>query len=138
MAKYKFKEDFIQNYRVYDSKIGTSSSVDQSITFKKGDIVDGRFEAKHTVSGWEGVPMNFEDRVLIENPMGGKGLFDGNGAPSMFAIPTDKLELLTDESSASTQNTGLDLQTFLQKHKNHLLIAGLLVIGYFAYKKFNK
>ena len=138
MAKYKFKEDFIQNYRVYDSKIGTSSSVDQSITFKKGDIVDGTFEAKHTVSGWEGMPMNFEDRVLIENPMQGKGLFDGNGAPSMFPIPSDKLELSTDQSSASTQNTGLDSQTFIQKHKNHLLIAGALVLGYLAYKKFNK
>ena len=131
MAKYKFKEDFIQNYRVYDTKIGTSSSVDQSITYKKGDIVDGRFEAKHTESGWEGQQMNFEDRVLIENPMQGKGLFDGNGAPSMFTIPADKLELIKDESLISNQS-------FLQKHKNHLLIVGALVIGYLAYKKFNK
>ena len=29
-------------------------------------------------------------------------------------------------------------QTFLQKHKNHLLILGALVLGYLAYKKFNK
>ena len=29
-------------------------------------------------------------------------------------------------------------QSFLQKHKNHLLIAGALVLGYFAYKKFKK
>ena len=29
-------------------------------------------------------------------------------------------------------------ETFLQKHKNHLLIAGALVLGYFAYKKFKK
>jgi len=29
-------------------------------------------------------------------------------------------------------------QTFLQKHKNHLLILGALVIGYYAYKEFNK
>jgi hypothetical protein len=35
---------------------------------------------------------------------------------------------------------GADLapETFLQKHKNHLLIVGALVLGYFAYKKFNK
>jgi hypothetical protein len=35
-------------------------------------------------------------------------------------------------------NTDVAPQTFLQKHKNHLLIAGALVIGYLAYKKFNK
>lgn len=29
-------------------------------------------------------------------------------------------------------------QSFLQKHKNHLLIAVALVAGYFAYKKFKK
>jgi hypothetical protein len=29
-------------------------------------------------------------------------------------------------------------QSFIQQHKNHLLIAGALVLGYFAYKKFNK
>jgi hypothetical protein len=131
MGKYAFKEDFIQNYRVYDSKIGTSSSVEQSITYKKGDIVDGMFEAKHTVSGWEGMPMNFEDRVLINNPMQGKGLFEGNGAPSMFPIPADKLELVSNGNSFSNQS-------FLQKHKNHLLILGALVLGYLAYKKFNK
>jgi hypothetical protein len=131
MGKYKFKEDFIQNYRVWDSKIGTSSSVDQSITYKKGDVVDGTFEAKHTVSGWEGMPMNFEDRVLINNPMQGKGLFDGNGAPSMFPIPADKLELVSNGNSVLNQ-------PFLEKHKNHLLIAGAIIIVFLAYKKFNK
>jgi hypothetical protein len=29
-------------------------------------------------------------------------------------------------------------ETFLQKHKNHLLIIGALFLGYLAYKKFNK
>ena len=29
-------------------------------------------------------------------------------------------------------------ETFIQKHKNHLLIAGAIVLGYFAYKKFIK
>lgn len=29
-------------------------------------------------------------------------------------------------------------QSFLQKHKNHLFILGALVLGYLAYKKFNK
>jgi hypothetical protein len=29
-------------------------------------------------------------------------------------------------------------QSFFQQHKNHLLILGAIVIGYFAFKKFNK
>ena len=37
-----------------------------------------------------------------------------------------------------TSSTDLAPESFLQKHKNHLLILGALVIGYFAYKKFNK
>ena len=31
-----------------------------------------------------------------------------------------------------------ELIQFIQKHKNHLLLVGALVIGYLAYKKFNK
>lgn len=38
----------------------------------------------------------------------------------------------------ANSNTDVAPQSFIQKHKNHLLIAGALVLGYFAYKKFNK
>jgi hypothetical protein len=34
--------------------------------------------------------------------------------------------------------TVTDNEPFLQKHKNHLIIAVVLVAGYFAYKKFKK
>lgn len=42
------------------------------------------------------------------------------------------------QEKALNQKTELAPQTFLQKHKNHLLILGALVLGYLAYKKFNK
>ena len=35
-------------------------------------------------------------------------------------------------------STVTDNETFLQKHKNNLIIAVVLVAGYFAYKKFKK
>lgn len=34
--------------------------------------------------------------------------------------------------------TDISEQTFLQKHKTNLLIIGVLVLGYFAYKKYKK
>lgn len=38
----------------------------------------------------------------------------------------------------NNKSTNIAPQTFIQKHKNHLLIAGALVLGYFSYKKFVK
>ena len=140
MAKYTFKQDSVQKYRVYDSNIGTSSSVDQSITFKKGDVVDGVFTPSHTIGGGNGIiaETTLPDTILVPNPNINKGLFNGNGATSWFSISPDILELSSDHISDSNQNTGLVSQTFIQKQKNHLLIAGALVLGYLAYKKFNK
>lgn len=37
-----------------------------------------------------------------------------------------------------TSSTNVAPQTFLQKNKTNLLIIGVLVLGYFAYKKFKK
>jgi hypothetical protein len=54
-------------------------------------------------------------------------------------IPIEYIEVLNENDTPATiTNTGVTPQTFLQKHKNHLLIVGTLFLGYFAYKKFNK
>jgi hypothetical protein len=50
----------------------------------------------------------------------------------------DKVDGSTPLTSKETLMTRLTPQGFLQKHKNHLLILGGLVIGYLAFKKFNK
>ena len=49
-----------------------------------------------------------------------------------------ELGVVTESDDNSKGGTDLAQQTFLQKHKNHLLILGGLVIAYLAYKKFNK
>lgn len=50
----------------------------------------------------------------------------------------DKVDDSTPLTSKLILETRLNPQGFLQKHKNHLLILGALVLGYLAYKKFNK
>ena len=54
-------------------------------------------------------------------------------------IPIDAVEVVVSSSSADNSNiTDNKPLSFLQKHKNHLLLIGALVLGYFAYKKFKK
>lgn len=46
---------------------------------------------------------------------------------------------MAEENIYSEHGMGLlipDNRTFLQKHKNHLLIAGALLLAFLAYKKF--
>jgi hypothetical protein len=50
----------------------------------------------------------------------------------------DKVDDSTPLTSKATLMTRLTPKGFLEKHKNHLLILGALVLGYLAYKKFNK
>ena len=63
-------------------------------------------------------------------------------------IPPEYLkeEAVNQSTPTTSQGLGADTpnsadvsgETFIQKHKNHLLLVGALVIGYLAYKKFNK
>jgi hypothetical protein len=98
-----------------------------TINYKKGDSFTGMTlslssDKKQVISNMG----NYRVTIPVEN----------------FTIMNDDGTILditvADVNSDSNQNTGLASQTFLQKHKNHLLIAGALVIGYLAYKKFNK
>jgi hypothetical protein len=58
---------------------------------------------------------------------------------SYQVIPLDSVELVDESGNTDTsKGTGVVQQSFLQKHKNHLLIAGALVVGFLAYKKFKK
>ena len=54
-------------------------------------------------------------------------------------IPVEYVTILNDDGTPFVDsNVNGSGETFLQKHKNHLLILGGLVIAYIAYKKFNK
>jgi hypothetical protein len=48
-------------------------------------------------------------------------------------VPLSSIEKINE-----TPSTELAPQTFLEKNKTNLLIVGVLVLGYLAYKKFNK
>jgi hypothetical protein len=56
----------------------------------------------------------------------------------ILGYDADKVDDSTPLTSKIILETRLNPQGFLQKHKNHLLILGALVLGYLAYKKFNK
>ena len=43
-----------------------------------------------------------------------------------------------EDAIAKEKEKIVNKQSFLQKHKNHLIIGIVLVAGYFAYKKFKK
>jgi hypothetical protein len=52
-------------------------------------------------------------------------------------IPLEYIKVLNDDGTLITNPTAdVAPQTFLQKNKTNLLIAGVLVLGYFAYKKY--
>ena len=119
MAKYIFKEDF--------EAIG-SNMIDKNITysryeklthkFKKGDVFEGKLVPTNAGVNPEAKAYNIE--IITPNNYTEDGRFVMY--KGIFQVP----EMLVRE------------QTFLQKNKTNLLILGALVLGYLAYKKFNK
>ena len=103
---------------------GMEGCAPETINYKKGDILGGL-----------SLSLSADKKQLVSNM--------GNYT---VEIPIEYLIIRNDDGtissanldSDSNQSTKLDSQSFLQKHKTHLLIIGAVVIGYFAYKKFNK
>lgn len=96
------------------------------IALKKGDIVQG---------------LSISSSGDMSNDSGSQGLSfkDKDGNEFGFGIGYRGFEPFYEEyKGVATPNADVAPQTFLEKHKNHLLIAGALVLGYFVYKKFNK
>ena len=129
MAKYIFKEDFeAQGTNPISNEPNGSkqASFRLSYSFKKGDVFEGE---KIVVGAGIRIGSPAQYAVKITTPEALK--VDGTkwSGQAIFEVPE---EAVTEQTLSSTG------QTFLQKHKNHLLIAGALVLGYFAYKKFNK
>ena len=91
------------------------------LNYKIGDVL----EIKVFPNRFESEPPSF---LVIDEKLGSpKYGFGGRGSTPFYELYKEK------EKTDIVNN-----QTFLQKHKNHLLIVGALVLGYFAYKKFNK
>jgi hypothetical protein len=97
------------------------------IALKKGDIVQG---------------LSISSSGDMSNDSGSQSLTfkDKDGNEFGFGIGYRGFEPFYEEykGEATLPSTDLAPQTFLQKNKTNLLIVGALVLGYLAYKKFNK
>jgi hypothetical protein len=119
VGKYVFKEDF----EATGSNIIDNNWTDQEYLklihkFKKGDVFDG--EKIPVNAGVNPNAEKYDIKIITPNNF----LEDGTFVyyKGVFQVP----ERIVSE------------QTFLQKNKTNLLIAGVLVLGYLAYKKFKK
>ena len=114
MEKYKLKEDIVW---------GLLAKGEPNIIFKKGDVIQGieieKFVFNQMTKGIESKPTVANAKVETS---------DG-----LAFVPLSSIEKINE-----TPSTELAPQTFLQKNKTNLLIVGALVLGYLAYKKFNK
>jgi len=111
-----FKNDYIWKSG-QKCAVGMLGCAPETITYKKGDSLAGLSLSLSS------------DKKQVVSYMGNYTV----------RIPVENLQLLNDDGTPIESPTADVLpQTFIQKHKNHLLIAGALVLGYFAYKKFNK
>jgi len=124
MAKYKVnKKTNILKSNPNKKDMFGDAGTDVVGTLQIGDIID----IAKTGGGGRGIVMTpyliFSDDTYI------------------LGYDADKVD---DSTPVTSQGLGADTpnsadvsgETFIQKHKNHLLIVGALVIGYFAYKKF--
>ena len=130
MAKYTFKEDYEAQGTNPISKEPNGSkqaSFRLSYSFKKGDV----FEGEKIVVGVgieSGSPAQYA--VKITTPEALKVDATKWSGKAIFEVP----EIAVTEQTLANASG----ESFLQKHKTHLLIIGAVVIGYFAYKKFKK
>ena len=135
MAKYIFKEDYWATTRVEKRKeVGDYTENIDYITlkykFKKGDV----FEGEKIVAGVgvrTGSPAIYAVKITTPEAL----QVDGTKWNGQAIFEVLESEDVLKEQDLTTDASG---ETFLQKHQNHLLIAGALVLGYFAYKKLNK
>jgi hypothetical protein len=126
--KYIFKEDYEAKGTNLIPKGSQMASVMLKYSFKKGDVFEG--EKIPTNSGSEtGSTPRYNVNITTPEASNVDGT-KWNGR-AIFEVP----EIVVMEQTLTTDASG---ETFLQKNKTNLLILGVLVLGYLAYKKFNK
>jgi hypothetical protein len=131
MAKYIFKEDYEAKGTNFISNEPNSPKIPNwmlSYSFKKGDVFEGE-KIVVGVGARQGSPEEYAVNITTLEGLTVNGTkFDGK---SIFEVP----DSVVTEQTLATNASG---ETFLQKNKTNLLIIGVLVLGYLAYKKFNK
>jgi len=131
MAKYIFKENYEAQGTNFISDEPNSPKIPNwrlSYSFKKGDVFEGE-KFIQSVGVETGSTPRYGVRITTpEASMVDGTKFEGK---SIFEVP----DSVVTEQTLTTDTSG---ETFLQKNKTNLLIIGVLVLGYLAYKKFNK
>jgi hypothetical protein len=125
---------FLKDYEWKDSTVcppDVTGCTTGSQSFKKGDILEKTWDINISSDSKNYVIGRFGYGVVV--PVEYLSVTDDNGKP-VTDLEAGNADFIVKKYS----NQDVAPETFLQKHKNHLLIAGALVIGYFAYKKFNK
>jgi hypothetical protein len=135
---YKFKEDFVNG-------VLPNTNGQPNIIFKKGDIIknDGIITFKFL--------LNTETKGIMAKPtVVGARVESTDG---LVFVPLTSVELVSAEEIAKkqiedavkqqnpqlpTKNTDSVFKKIAGSYNKNLIIAGLLVVGYFAYKKFKK
>jgi hypothetical protein len=128
MAKYIFKENYEAQGTNFIPDGAKIASFMLKYSFKKGDVFEGE-KFIQSVGVETGSTPRYGVRITTPEASHLRGTkFDGK---SIFEVP----DSVVTEQTLTTDTSG---ETFLQKNKTNLLIIGVLVLGYLAYKKFNK
>jgi len=118
VIKAIFKNDY--SWKSGSTRIlreGEVGGAPNTIDYKKGDELTGL-----------SITLSDDKKQVISN----MGNFK-------IGIPVENLTILNDDGTPiNDSSTDVAPQTFLEKNKTNLLIVGALILGYLAYKKFNK
>lgn len=155
VGKYKFLNPYTVSFGIKykENPIGWGDGhkrfdtiESKSFTFSKGDIINSEsstFNPSSNVMDWD-IFLKINDNLGFSIPQKNilqkvddssiETQYKKSDFPNPISLDKDDKIIKNEESvSKYSQNKN---ESFFQKHKNHLLIAVVLVAGYLAYKKF--
>jgi len=134
----KFKED-ARGWGDGNKKFDQIES--KSFTFKAGDIINSEssaFNIGSNVMDWD-IILKINNDLSFQIPKGILQKVDDSSTVTKYNEIDFPTPINYDSSGKLIKNTSNNSDSsFLQKNKTNLLIVGVLVLGYLAYKKFNK
>lgn len=134
IEKYRFTKDI--ELFAWDGKEGFGFNINQpKIKFKKGNIVDGFIMPnlyQSEPSSYLVITDKTKSDAMFRIPAGGTGF---KGYDFIEKI-SDSANVSNEPLSPTTQDSKNN-ETFLQKHKNHLIMIGV-PLGFYAFSKYKK
>jgi hypothetical protein len=133
----KFKEDAL-GWGDGHKKFDTIES--KSFTFNAGDVINSEsstFNIGSNVMDWD-INLKINNDLGFQIPKSILQKVDDSSTVTKYKESDFPTPIKYDSSGKLIKNTSNNDSSFLQKNKTNLLIVGALVLGYLAYKKFNK